>query len=52
METVFWPVLSAALILALGLGALWINRARHARRFRLTMDAYAEQQLAQEHRWK
>ncbi len=52
METVFWPMISAAFFLAFALGALGISRARRARRFRATLNTYAEKQIAQENRWK
>jgi hypothetical protein len=37
---------------SLGLGAVWLSRARAARRRNAALDAYAEREIAWARRWK
>jgi hypothetical protein len=41
-------MVSASVLLMVTLGGIGINRVRHARRFRAVIDAYANEQIAQE----
>jgi hypothetical protein len=52
MDPQLMLLVSVFVVVTAVFGGLWLARVRAARRFRAVVDAYAEQEIAQEARWR